>query len=251
MEKNHRLSFLFNNSVIYAFSNLLQRGLAFMLLPLYTRYFSKSEFGAMEQVYQMVMVLSIITSMGMPQGLVRGFYLDAKSETDQGKMLGALVAFLLPVTACIALILWIFSDFLSHALFRQEGYSIWIKLSVGFYIAILLQQLPMQLLKTRQQADRYAVWAHCHLPADCHREFILYHVSELGTARDDNCQYSGFWPYRDLYEFRHVKADEVEYRLFTPGPPYGIRIAYASGIAGQKDTGGVRQVYNPILSRIG
>lgn len=159
MDQNHKLSSLFSNSVIYAFSNLLQRGLAFILLPLYALYFSKSEFGAMDQVYQMVMVLSLITSLGMPQGLVRGFYLDANSEVEQGKMLGALVAFLLPVTACIAVFLWVFSDPLSRVLFRQEGYGMWIKLSVGFYIAVLLQQLPMQLLKTRQQADRYAIWS--------------------------------------------------------------------------------------------
>lgn len=159
MNKAHRLSSLFNNSVIYAFSNLLQRGLAFLLLPLYTLYFTKSEFGAMEQVYQMVMVLSLITSMGLPQGLVRGFYLDTKTEADQRKMLGALLAFLLPVTACIAMVLWVFSDFFSLLLFRQEGYSVWMQLSVGFYIAVLLQQLPMQLLKTRQQANRYAIWS--------------------------------------------------------------------------------------------
>ena len=51
-------------------ANLLQRGLAFLLIPLYAAYFSLAEFGAMDMLYQMVLILSLVASLGLPQGLV-------------------------------------------------------------------------------------------------------------------------------------------------------------------------------------
>ena len=65
---------LFSDSVIYALANILQRGMMLILLPIYARYFSKSEFGAMDLLYQSILILVLISSLGLPQGLPRGFY---------------------------------------------------------------------------------------------------------------------------------------------------------------------------------
>ena len=150
---------LFNDSLLYAVSNLLQRGLTFLLLPLYAAYFTKSEFGAMEQIYQTVIVLTLVTSLGLPQGLVRGFYLDTQTEEDRNKMLGALITFLAPLTLCVGLIIGWRYESIARLLFRDEGEPLWIKLSVPFYFSLVLQQLPLQIFKTLRQVRQYTLWS--------------------------------------------------------------------------------------------
>lgn len=151
------LNQLLGNSAVYAISNLLQRGLTFILLPLYTFYLTKGEFGAMDQLYQTIMVLALVASLGLPQGMVRGIYLDKGDDFGREKMLGALVAFLLPVIMLTGAGLWLFSVPIAAALFRNEGDPAWIRLAAVFFVALSVQQLPMQYLRTMQQARRYAI----------------------------------------------------------------------------------------------
>lgn len=153
------LRLLLGNTASYAASNLLQRSLTFLLIPLYARFFSRGEFGAMEQVYQMVMVLTLLSSVGLTAGLVRGIYLDKQNEDERDKMLGALVSLLLPLVACVVIGLWVWSEPIAQWLFHGEGSANWIRLSALLFLAMSIQQLPMQLLRTMQDAKRYTLWS--------------------------------------------------------------------------------------------
>ena len=154
-----RLQSLLNHSALYAGSNLLQRGVTFLLLPVYARYFTRAEFGAMDQVYQMTLTLILLTSLGLPQGLVRGLHLDTRTEEEREKLIGALVAFLLPVTLVIAGILLALRDPLAALLFRGDGPASWIALGAAFYATMALYQMPLELLKVRRRAPEYVAWS--------------------------------------------------------------------------------------------
>src|SRR5262245_20066051 len=154
-----RLRRLFGHSALYAGSNLLQRGLAFLLVPLYARYFSRSEFGAMDQVVQGTLILILLTSLGLPQGLVRGLHLETRDEDERRKMIGALVVFLVPVALLASAALFAARGPLARIVFRGEGEPRWIALGAGLYLSMSLYQLPLELLKVRQEARRYVAWS--------------------------------------------------------------------------------------------
>lgn len=160
MPESNILKKLLSNSVIYAVCTFLQRGLTFILLPLYGRYFSKGEFGAMDNLYQFALILALLGSFGLPQGLVRGFYLDKNENPEEEKwVLGSLLSLLLPWTIFLAGIIFIFSHSLNSLLFKDQGNPLWIQITAGLYLAMSIQQLPLQLYKTRQKAMIYAVWS--------------------------------------------------------------------------------------------
>lgn len=159
-----RIRSLFGHSALYMAANLLQRGLSFLLIPLYSRYFSTAEFGAMDMLYQLAVTLALLTSLGLPQGLVRGFYLAGDSgevmpDEDRRKLLGALVTFLFPFALVTTGIMLAFAGPISHALFRDEGQAHWIRLTALLYLAMILQQLPLQLYKTEQRSRVFAGWS--------------------------------------------------------------------------------------------
>jgi O-antigen/teichoic acid export membrane protein len=147
------------STVLYAISNLFQRGLMLILLPLYARYFTKAEFGAMDLIYQAVLVLIILSSLGMPQGLPRGFNIAGATEADNRKLIGVLTAVLIPSLVIVSAFIFLFSDDLSALLFNGEGEVEWMTLSALFFASMVIQQYPLQILKARQSALEYSAWS--------------------------------------------------------------------------------------------
>lgn len=155
----HGLQRLLSSSATYALSNLLQRGMMLILLPLYARHFSKAEFGAMDMLYQGILVLALLSSLGMPQGLPRGLYREGASAEDGPRLIGVLSVVVLPATALVFAGLWAFSDRVAVLLFGDQGEQRWVQLAGALFVAMVLQQYPLQILKAHQRALEYAVWS--------------------------------------------------------------------------------------------
>ena len=153
------LKALFSTSAMYAVANLLQRGMMLILLPIYARHFSKAEFGAMDLLYQGILVLIIVSSFGMPQGLPRGIHQEKATEEDGRRLLGVLTLFILPVTAITFALIWSFSDPIAAVLFNEQGEGLWVRLGAAFFVAMVIQQYPLQIFKAYQRSLQYSLWS--------------------------------------------------------------------------------------------
>jgi len=154
-----QLKSLFSATTVYALANLLQRGMSLILLPIYARYFSKAEFGAMDLLYQSVMILIIFTSLGMPQGIPRGIHHGENTEDDNKKMLGVLSFFLILMSIFVFLLVNIFSTDLNGFLFKADGKDIWLQMTTWFFVAMAIQQYPLNILKAYQRSIEYSIWS--------------------------------------------------------------------------------------------
>jgi O-antigen/teichoic acid export membrane protein len=150
---------LLHSTSLYAVSNLMQRGATFLLVPLYARHFTTAEFGAMDQIYQGALVLLMVATLGMPQGLVRGIHLDTSTEEERRRLVGALAAVLVPATVLLAALVAAGRGALARLLFGEAGGPSWIALGAGYFLALSLYQMPMELLKVRRQAAQYVTWS--------------------------------------------------------------------------------------------
>lgn len=155
----HGLRRLMSSSATYAVANLLQRGMMLILLPLYARHFTKAEFGAMDILYQGILVLALVSSLGMPQGLPRGIYREGATELDSHRLIGVLTVFLLPATLLVFGCLWFFSDAIAVLLFNDQGEQQWVQLGAALFAAMVVQQYPLQILKAYQRALEYSIWS--------------------------------------------------------------------------------------------
>jgi O-antigen/teichoic acid export membrane protein len=150
---------LFSNVAIYAIANILQRGMMLILLPIYARYFTKTEFGAMDLLYQGVLILIIVSSIGMPQGLPRAMYKEGVTDEDNERLLGVLSLFILPVTLAASSVIWFFSEEISQIAFSGQGEEIWVQLASAFFVSMVIQQYPLQILKAQQHSLQYTIWS--------------------------------------------------------------------------------------------
>lgn len=157
-----RITGLLGHSAAYAVANILQRGLAFLLVPVYAAYFSPAEFGAMDVLYQAIMTLALAASLGLPQGLIRGFFPpDGKgpaTEEERKRILGALTTLLVPLSVILTAAALLFSGPLARALLHGEGKPEWIRLAAWFFLAVAVQQVPLLYLRAVGRSRAYAAW---------------------------------------------------------------------------------------------
>src|SRR6187397_3519523 len=76
-----RLKELFRHSAIYGLGSIVARVLGVLLLPLYTRYLSPSDYGLLETLVALSAVLTALVAQAMKSAFFR-FYFDS-AEPDR------------------------------------------------------------------------------------------------------------------------------------------------------------------------
>ena len=159
MALSGQLSRLGRQSAIYGLGGLVSRVLAVLLLPLYTRYLSRADYGEIETLIALVTVLTIILRLGISSAFFR-FYFDA--DDHDGRRLVLRTSFWFTMTmATLGLVLIValaapisellFGDPGSANLVRASAVALWAQMNyeqmtslfrveerpVGFVIASL------------------------------------------------------------------------------------------------------------------
>ena len=76
------LKFLFKHSSIYGIGNLLSRAVAFLMLPLYTRYLTPTDYGILELIDVTSGMIGIVIGLGLDTAVSR-FYYESEDEGDR------------------------------------------------------------------------------------------------------------------------------------------------------------------------
>ena len=82
-----QLKRLGKHSVIYGLGGLVSRILAVILLPLYTRYLTPSDYGKVETLIALTTVVGIALSAGIGSAFFR-FYFDSKERQSEQCLTG-------------------------------------------------------------------------------------------------------------------------------------------------------------------
>ncbi len=146
----------FKESLIYAASNILARGISFVLVPFYTRVFSPADYGMIDILAVVGALVNVMIVVEITQGVAR-FFTAAQGQRDRvGYAATALwftiavySVFFIAAAVCSArLSAWILESDQQQAVFLVAIASMW---AGGIYY-VLQSQLRWQL-----QPRRYAI----------------------------------------------------------------------------------------------
>lgn len=148
--KNHKL---ISNAGLYVSGEILQKGVAFLLVPIWARFLTPHDYGIIGTLAAFSGVLLTLFVMGLHGAIVRYFYDYADNTSQQKNFITALVLFqmVLPSIALLALNIWgpLIWDTWIKANFPFDPYvrlMLW-----STYIASLLQ-IPLALYRAQQKA---------------------------------------------------------------------------------------------------
>ena len=146
---------LAKNAVIYSFFSLLQRGLGFFLLPVYTTVLAKDELGTISTATAIVAFFVILFGLSL-RGAVPYYYYEYKDKKPHylKKLYGTSTLFILCFTSLGIISLLATREWFLDYLFENIAFMPYILLSL---ISIFLQPLYFfyqSILKAKQEAKK-------------------------------------------------------------------------------------------------
>lgn len=132
----HEIKVIAKHFSVYGIANVLDRAIAFLLLPLYTSYLTPTDYGILEILYFTTTIVAIAMGMGVSQAMTR-FYFDSDRQSDRHLVISTTFFSLGTLSILTAAVFTLSSGWVSRLLFETDAYSlhckvIFITLGLGF-----------------------------------------------------------------------------------------------------------------------
>ena len=132
--------------MIYGGGRMLQKFLTALMLPLFTAFLTKSDYGIVGMVVTVTTFLDVFVTMGFDVAFTR-FYFDDKSPKHRSDVITHVfyVKFLYP--AVLLGVLMAFMPWISSLLMGGDGYAIYFNIGVATLFFTNLSDLPFTLMR--------------------------------------------------------------------------------------------------------
>ena len=77
---------------VYAMASVAQKGLAFLLIPIYTRHIDPAQYGILELLNAFSTIAFGLLALGMPSALMKCFHRDCRDVPEQQTILATSAA---------------------------------------------------------------------------------------------------------------------------------------------------------------
>lgn len=162
--------------LVYGLGDTINKLIGILILPLFSRFLTPSDYGVAGILVITNTLILGLCDLGMSNGMARFFH----EEKDKDKVFSTAQMAMLAITVIIAVLGWIFSPFISQALFKSSqyaqvvGYSF---LTIPFSIAVTA---PFMRLRLMEKAKTYAFFSVSRVITGVLLNFILIVVFHFG-----------------------------------------------------------------------
>lgn len=143
-------------SAVYGLGSVLVRGLAFLLLPLYTRYLSPAEYGIVALTMTCTVVLGLIYPLGLRGAVSRTWY-EEGTEEERRERVGTLWIAMVLAAGVMALALDRVGASLTAAVFPEVPFHPYLRFAVWTAFLGVLGITPLVLLQAQERPRAYVL----------------------------------------------------------------------------------------------
>ena len=152
-----KLPKLVQNSAIYSIITILQRGISFFLLPLYTAFLTPADYGVMNIVTTVTSLLSLFFLLGLT-GAASRFYFQHKDDEQYIKELwGTILTFVIINSIILGSIFMLFHKYLIDPIVGNIPFYPYFILGIATTIVSPLYLFFQNYLQTKQQGIKYGI----------------------------------------------------------------------------------------------
>lgn len=124
------IKFLLTHSSIYGLGTVISRLVAFILLPLYTRYLTPGDYGTLELIDITSGIAGVVVSVGIAGALAR-FYYEFEKQKERNKVLSTTYITYFVLACLSAPLLFYISEPMAKLFLGSRHYSHFFKISFG------------------------------------------------------------------------------------------------------------------------
>lgn len=144
---------LFKNSIIYTIGNLLPKIASFILVPIYSRYLTPSDYGITSSMSVLTMILAIVFTLAVERSINRLYY-DFKTENERKDFLGTINYAIVILSSLILLLLFIFSNLVEKIFSSISFYPYYVYAILAAFLNILVT-VPTMYYRVEEKAKMF------------------------------------------------------------------------------------------------
>jgi O-antigen/teichoic acid export membrane protein len=147
------------HSAIYTISTFLTRATGIILIPIYTRYLSTSDYGIISNITALINLFIVILTFGLRSSWSR-FFFDYKDRSNEQKsFLGTLFIFLFISGFIINLLLSLFGKGLFHTIIPDLDFYPFIVIALWTAFTGIFFRLKIDLFRVRKQSIQFGIFS--------------------------------------------------------------------------------------------
>jgi O-antigen/teichoic acid export membrane protein len=174
-----RLKELLRHSAIYGLGSIVARVLGVLLLPLYTRYLSPSDYGLIETLIALSAVLTALVAQGMKSAFFR-FYFDSVEPERRHLVVRTAFWYVMVASTAVTVVGIALAPQISWLLFATHGHSgLVIAAFVGFWAALNYEQMT-SLFRVEQRSTAYVAATLANVAITIAATIVLVVVFDKG-----------------------------------------------------------------------
>ena len=147
---------LVKQSAIYGVGSIASPFIGFVLLPVYSRYLTPSEYGILAVTSVAINFVAALVSLGMSSGLIR-FYFTYTEKKDKDQVVVSSLIFSFLASVVFAAVLWLFSHPVSSVLFGFDKGELYLKLILLIAVADTGIANCLAVLRAEERPATYSV----------------------------------------------------------------------------------------------
>jgi len=158
--QTYGFSTLFKDSAIYGSGRALQKLLNMLLLPLYTAYLTKEDYGVLGMVTTFALLVDVIITLGWDVVVAR-FYFDDDDETHRKRVITQTFFVDTVWPACVIGLMVAFMPQVSRAVMGDSWDSsqvLLFDLALVSLFLVNINDIPMQLFRLDHKPKTFAFW---------------------------------------------------------------------------------------------
>jgi O-antigen/teichoic acid export membrane protein len=151
-----RLKELFRHSAIYGLGSIVARVLGVLLLPLYTRYLSPTDYGLIETLVALAAVLTALIAQAMKSAFFR-FYFDSPERPRQLVVVRTAFWYVMAASTAMLITGIVLAQPISWVLFHTRSHGgLVIAAFIGLWAAMNYEQMT-SLFRVEQRSTAYVI----------------------------------------------------------------------------------------------
>jgi len=170
------------NSGIYGISNILIKGINFLLLPLYTVYLTTQDYGILSVVNSYTYLFTIIFTFGLSRSTVRFYFIYRKNPDDVKKLWGTIITFIYTSAFFLGVIFILFKSFLITPFIKNIDFFPYIFLGMLTVFLNPAFAVYQSTLPARHKAVKYGIQNISRSAIRISITILLVVIIELGVV---------------------------------------------------------------------
>ena len=147
---------LARHSVIYGIGNLLNKFASILLLPVYTRFLTPTDYGINELVGLSMNIISILLSTSISTSIYR-FYYEYKDENDRNQVVSTAIITLFSLNIIIFLCLCPFTGTMAKYILDSEKLYLYFIISLMTLVFQSVVGIGYNYLRVKEQSLKYTI----------------------------------------------------------------------------------------------